>query len=169
MSQIIRILGIDPGSVTTGYGIIESDGMRSRHITHGHIKVKGETLPDKLGIIFSEITAIIAQWQPQEMAIENVFISKNAQSALKLGQARGAAICAAVHCNLDVSEYSPRSIKQAIAGTGSASKEQIQHMVGVLLNIKEAIQADAADGLAIGLCHAHSRNNRRWQSAIQEV
>ena len=167
MAKMIRIMGVDPGSVITGYGIIETDGIRSVHIAHGHLKVKGESLPEKLGIIFTGISDVIKEWQPQEFAIEDVFFSKNAQSALKLGQARGAAICAAVTHDLSVSEYSPRSVKQAISGTGSADKNQVQHMVGIILNLTQKLQADAADGLAISICHGHSRTMQRRNLAVK--
>lgn len=153
--RIVRILGIDPGSVVTGYGIIQSDGMRSEHLSHGHIRVKGDDFPDRLGDIFSQIRLIINEWQPQECAVESVFMSNNAMSALKLGQARGAAISAVVDAGIRVSEYMPRLIKQSVTGNGGANKEQVQHMVGVLLNIRKDLQAD---GLAVALCHAHSRN-----------
>ena len=165
MAKMVRIMGVDPGSVITGYGIIETDGIRSVHIAHGHLKVKGENLPEKLGMIFTGISQIIQEWQPQEFAIEDVFFSKNAQSALKLGQARGAAICAAVTHDLSVSEYSPRSVKQAISGTGAAKKNQVQHMVGIILNLSQALQEDAADGLAISICHGHSRTATQWRNA----
>ena len=164
MAKMIRIMGVDPGSVITGYGVIETDGIRSVHIAHGHLKVKGENLPEKLGMIFTGISQIIQEWQPQEFAIEDVFFSKNAQSALKLGQARGAAICAAVTKNLSVSEYSPRSVKQAISGTGAAKKNQVQHMVGIILNLSQTLQEDAADGLAISICHGHSRTATQWRN-----
>jgi crossover junction endodeoxyribonuclease RuvC len=154
---VIRILGIDPGSVITGWGLVESDGARNRHLAHGHIRVRGDSLPDKLGCIFAEIGVLIDTHQPAEFAIEQVFVAHNAMSALKLGQARGAAICAAATRALPVSEYEPRLVKQAIVGSGAASKEQVQHMVGVLLNLDEKLQADAADGLAIALCHGHLR------------
>ncbi len=154
---MIRILGIDPGSVVTGWGLLESDGARSLHLAHGHIRVRGESLPQKLGCIFAEVGALIEQHQPAELGIEQVFVAHNAMSALKLGQARGAAICAAAARDLPVAEYEPRLVKQAIVGSGAASKQQVQHMVGVLLNLDGRLQADAADGLAIALCHAHLR------------
>lgn len=154
-----RILGIDPGSVITGYGVIECEGLKSKRIAHGHIRVVADTQPEKLGIIFDEITQVIAQWQPQEVAIEQVFVSNNPQTAIKLGQARGAAICAAVQQALPVSEYTPSQIKQAVVGHGRATKEQVQHMINVLLNIGDTLQADAADGLAIAVCHSHNRNS----------
>lgn len=155
---LIRILGIDPGSVVTGYGLIESDGARSFHLTHGHIRVKGDNFADKLGHIHSALGNIISEWQPQEVAIEQVFLSNNPMSALKLGQARGAAITAAVSRNLSVSEYAPRLVKKVVTGSGSADKHQVQTMVKALLQIVPAIQVDAADGLAIAICHAHSRH-----------
>ena len=153
---MIRILGIDPGSRITGYGIIDSDGRSSRHVASGFIRVEGDSLPERLGMIFREVSAVVAAHAPAEMAIENVFVARNAASALKLGQARGAAICAGVIASLSVAEYTPREVKQAIVGTGAADKAQIQHMVRMLLGLKGDIQADTADALAIALCHAHT-------------
>ncbi len=140
----------------TGYGLIRSDGRHSIHISSGCIPLKADTLSDRLAIIFSEISKLIDIHHPEHLAIESVFVSRNPASALKLGQARGAAICAAVNRQLGVSEYSPRGIKQAIVGKGSADKLQVQHMVRVLLNLLESPQADAADALAVALCHAHT-------------
>lgn len=171
-----RILGIDPGSRLTGYGVIDSDGRDSEFVTCGTIKVIGDTLPEKLGLIFREVAAVIATYQPEKMAIENVFMARSADSALKLGQARGAAICAGVTGQLPVAEYSAKQVKQAVVGTGGADKSQVQHMVNMLLNRNEKLQADAADALAVALCHAHSqmlggmtqlpsrqRRARRWK------
>ena len=155
-----RIIGIDPGSLKTGYGIIESNGVRSHYLASGCIVVKGDNLAQRLGNIFSRLDEIIAQWQPNEMAIEQVFLSKNADSALKLGQARGAAICAGVQHQLPVSEYAAKQIKNAVVGTGSAKKEQVQHMMNLLLNINKTLQADEADALAVALCHAHHRASK---------
>lgn len=152
---MIRILGIDPGSRFTGYGMIESDGRSSIHITSGCIKVTGERLPEKLGMIFTEISHLIDMHRPEQFAIENVFMNRNADSALKLGQARGAAICAAVTRQIPVAEYAPREIKQAVVGKGGAEKQQIQHMVRILLNMRAPLQSDEADALAIALCHSH--------------
>jgi len=154
---LIRVLGIDPGSVITGYGIIESDGARSFHLTHGHIRVKGESFAEKLGHIHAALGEIISEWQPQEVAIEQVFMSNNAMSALKLGQARGAAITAVVSRDLSVAEYAPRLVKKVVTGSGAADKFQVQTMVRAVLQIEKIIQVDAADGLAIAICHAHSR------------
>ena len=154
---LIRVMGIDPGSVITGYGLIESDGARSFHLAHGHIRVKGDSFAEKLGHIHAALGEVIAEWQPQEVAIEQVFLSNNAMSALKLGQARGAAITAAVSRQLSVAEYAPRLVKKVVTGSGSADKHQVQTMVRALLQIIPAVQVDAADGLAIAICHAHSR------------
>jgi crossover junction endodeoxyribonuclease RuvC len=158
-----RILGIDPGSRLTGYGLIDADGQHARYVGSGCLKVSGATLPDKLGLIFRELHQLISEYQPQQLAIENVFMHRNADSALKLGQARGAAICAAVTRDLPVAEYAPREIKQAVVGKGSADKQQVQHMVRVLLNLAETPQVDAADALAIALCHSYR------QRAIERV
>jgi crossover junction endodeoxyribonuclease RuvC len=141
----------------TGYGIIDSDGVESRHIDSGCIYVKGDELPERLGDIFKCVSEIITEWQPTEMAIESVFVNKNVNSALKLGQARGAAICAGVSQNLKVSEYAPKEIKSAVVGTGNAAKEQVQHMMSMLLKLEQGLQSDQADALAIALCHAHQR------------
>lgn len=168
-SRVTRILGIDPGSMITGYGVIESDGYRNRYLHHGHIRVKGSCLGEKLRHIFTEVTAVAEQWQPQEVAVEQVFVSKNAQTALKLGQARGAALCAAVGTGASLAEYAPRLIKKTVTGTGTASKEQMQHMVSVLLRLSEKPQADAADALAIALCHGQMRHSPILQLQQQGV
>lgn len=162
---MIRVLGIDPGSVITGYGVIETDGIRSFHVDHGHIRIAGDDLPEKLGFIYHEIDKLVTQWHPEEAGVEQVFMSNNAMSALKLGQARGAAICALVRHGVKVCEYTPRLVKQAVVGNGAAGKEQVQHMVGALLGINQKIQADAADGLAIAICHGHTRNSLNTKKA----
>lgn len=166
-SRLVKVLGIDPGSVITGYGIVESDGIRSVYKTHGHIRVKGETFPERLGHIHSTLGEIIDAWQPDEVAIEQVFVSNNPMSALKLGQARGAAITAVVARNLPISEYAARSVKQVVTGSGGADKTQVQTMVKALLQINRTLQVDAADGLAIALCHAHSGMNRLDNTLIK--
>lgn len=155
-----RILGIDPGSVVTGIGIIDSGAGSIRHVHHATIPVGGEAFPLRLRAIFDRITEAIQEYRPDEVAIEQVFVSRNPASALKLGQARGAAICAALAMQCEVAEYSARAVKQAIVGRGGADKRQIQHMVGVLLGVSAAIQADAADALGIAICHAHHRETR---------
>ena len=148
------ILGIDPGSRTTGFGIIDNQANRMTYIASGNIKVSGDSLPQRLGFIFAAVNDVIREHQPLQMGIENVFMSRNADSALKLGQARGAAICAAHQAGLEIAEYAPREIKQAIVGTGAASKDQVQQMVKRLLSIQQELKADEADGLAIAICHA---------------
>lgn len=154
---MIRIIGIDPGSRQTGYGIIDSDGQTSHYVASGCIYVKGDSLPDRLGNIFSRVSELLIEWQPIEMAIEQVFVNKNVDSALKLGQARGAAICAGVQARLEVSEYTPKAVKSAVVGTGNATKEQVQHMMNMLLSLKTSLQSDEADALGVALCHAHNR------------
>ncbi len=156
MSSIVRILGIDPGSRITGIGIIDSDGRHSKHVFSTCIRLGNAPFPERLGAIYRQIEAIIIEHKPQQMAIEDVFIAKNPASALKLGQARGAAICATVMQNIPVHEYSAREIKLATVGKGNADKSQVQHMVKILLNLQGKIQEDTADGLAIALSHAHT-------------
>jgi crossover junction endodeoxyribonuclease RuvC len=150
---MMRILGIDPGSRLTGYGLIDCEGSRSCYVASGCLQVAGDCLADKLGLIFRELSELMTEYRPQQFAIETVFMHRNAASALKLGQARGAAICAAVMQELPVAEYAPREIKQSVVGKGGADKQQVQHMVRVLLNLSDAPQADAADALAVALCH----------------
>jgi len=148
------ILGIDPGSRITGFGLIDNHASRIDYIDSGHIKVSGDSLPQRLGFIFAAVDEVIRRHQAEQMSIENVFMSRNAASALKLGQARGAAICAAHQAGLEIAEYAPREIKQSIVGSGAATKDQVQHMVKRLLGIRQDLQADEADGLAIAICHA---------------
>lgn len=151
-----RILGIDPGSRMTGYGVIESDGVRSTHLVHGVLHLVDEDLSTRLGQIFKGISQVIEIHRPSVMAIEQVFIAKNPASALKLGQARGAAICAAMNLNVEVFEYTPTRIKQSVVGSGRAGKEQVQHMVQVILKLADKPVSDAADALAVALSHAHT-------------
>jgi crossover junction endodeoxyribonuclease RuvC len=148
------IIGIDPGSRHTGYGVIRVDGNQSVHIASGCLHLGSTALTDRLQKIFAGLQIIIQQYQPQEAAIEQVFMHENPGSALKLGQARGAAIVA---LTIPVAEYSARQVKQSVVGYGAAKKEQVQHMVGRLLNLTTPLQADEADALAIALCHAHAR------------
>jgi crossover junction endodeoxyribonuclease RuvC len=157
----VRILGIDPGSRITGFGIVDTTGSQSFYVACGQIRVSGEDLAARLKVIFDGVSAVIDQHQPDELAIEQVFMAKNAASALKLGQARGVAMVACKLRALDVSEYSPTQIKQAITGRGRATKDQVQHMIRVLLTLSKSPQADAADALAVALCHAHIRSSLR--------
>jgi crossover junction endodeoxyribonuclease RuvC len=157
---MIRVLGIDPGSRVTGYGIIDQDGPRLRYVASGCIRTGDGALAVRLGMIFDGVNRIIDEYRPQEMAIERVFMNKNADSALKLGQARGAAICAGVTRAVPVDEYAAREIKQAVVGKGGATKEQVQHMIRVLLALGDRPPSDAADALAVAICHCHIRQTR---------
>lgn len=167
------ILGIDPGSRYTGYGVIESAGQRSRYIASGRLNVSEGDMPTRLLAVFNGVQAVVSTHTPAEIAVEETFVNRvNAQSALVLGQARGAALCACAASGRPVAEYAAAQVKLAIAGNGRAEKEQVQHMVRVLLNLREKITADAADALAVALCHAHVRAthqragmilNRAWK------
>lgn len=154
-----RILGIDPGSQRTGVGIVDADATGAcRHVHHEALMVaNAEDFPRRLKAILDGVGGLIERFKPDEVAVERVFMAKNPDSALKLGQARGAAICAVVQRDLPVHEYSPMQIKNAVVGRGVADKAQVQHMVGVLLNLSGKLQADAADALAVAITHAHSR------------
>lgn len=153
------ILGIDPGSRITGYGVIRVVGGKAEYLGSGCIRTDLGELPSRLKQVYDGVSEIITQFAPAEFAIERVFMARNADSALKLGQARGSAIVAAVNAGLPVSEYSPTQIKQAVVGTGGADKSQVQHMVKHLLKLPGTPQADAADALAIALCHLHTRQS----------
>lgn len=151
-----RILGIDPGSRITGFGIIELDGRQLNYVQSGCIRAGDGDFAGRLKTIFDGVREIIEIYTPGEVAIEQVFMHRNPDSALKLGQARGAAICAVMSMGLNVSEYTPAEIKKATVGKGNAAKEQVQHMVQALLKLPGMPQADAADALAIALCHNHT-------------
>ncbi|MFT6154751.1 MAG: crossover junction endodeoxyribonuclease RuvC [Bermanella sp.] len=154
------ILGIDPGSRLTGFGVIEYQSNKLRYITSGCIRIDtSKDLAYRLKQIFDCVSQIITNNNPDEFAIEQVFMGKNVDSALKLGQARGSAIVAAANSDLPVFEYAARSVKQAVTGKGGAEKEQVQHMVQVLLSLPGKPQEDAADALAIAITHAYSHNN----------
>lgn len=153
------ILGIDPGSRFTGFGVIRVEGSKYHYLGSGCVKIEGEGISHRLQQIFSGLQEVIQMYQPIEVGIEQVFMHQNPGSALKLGQARGAAIVAAAATSIPVSEYSARQIKQSVVGYGAAKKEQVQHMVKVLLNLSGTPQADAADALAVALCHAQSRQS----------
>ena len=150
-----RILGVDPGSRKTGFGIIELDGKQIKHVINGRLLVGDGEFADRLKQIFDGLTDLIMRYEPEIMSIEQVFLHKNADSALKLGQARGAAICAAVNQHLKVHEYSATQIKKAVVGNGHAKKEQVQYMMSVMLQLKEAPMEDAADALACAVTHAN--------------
>ncbi|MEM9741933.1 MAG: crossover junction endodeoxyribonuclease RuvC [Pseudomonadota bacterium] len=149
------LLGIDPGSVRTGYGVIQIESHRGRigYVASGVIRPEAEAFPERLAEIYSGVVEIIARYEPAMLVIEDVFLARNAQSALKLGQARGVAIAAAVAASLPVHEYAARKVKQAVVGTGAATKGQVQHMVQILLGLTSAPASDAADALALAICH----------------
>jgi len=150
-----RILGIDPGLRLTGFGVIEQAGQKLAYVASGVVKSGEGSLPQRLGVLFAGLNEVIAAWQPDTCAVEIVFVNVNPQSTLLLGQARGAAICAAVSNELLVAEYTALQIKQAVVGHGKAAKEQVQEMVKRLLNLPAAPTADAADALACAIAHAH--------------
>ena len=160
-----RILGLDPGSLRTGFGIIDCERGSAVLVVQGCIATAGGPLADRLRIIHAKVSALIAEHRPHEIAVERVFLSKNADSALKLGQARGAAL-AAVPVALGVHEYAARAIKLAVVGVGGAEKTQVAHMVKRLLAIEMRLGADAADALAVAICHAHSFSVRIESLAI---
>lgn len=151
------ILGIDPGSRITGYGIVEKNGNRLIHVDNGAIftDTKGD-FATRLQVIYSRLTGIIGEYRPDAVAVEDIFFAKNVQSALKLGQARGAAIVAAVNAGLSVHEYTALQVKLAVVGHGRAAKEQVQRMIKALLALPEIAQEDASDALAVAVCHANS-------------
>jgi crossover junction endodeoxyribonuclease RuvC len=151
-----RILGLDPGSLRTGYGVIDCAAGTLTIVAQGCIATSGGPLADRLRVIHAKVTELIGLHRPQEVAVERVFLSKNADSALKLGQARGAAL-AAVPASLGVHEYAPRAIKLAVVGVGGAEKAQVAHMVRQLLALEMKLGADAADALAVAICHANTR------------
>lgn len=153
-----RILGIDPGSLLTGWAVIVQDGPRLQRIASGVIRTGGEEFTQRLRIIAREVAVVVAEHLPQEVSVERAFVHRNADSALKLGHARAAAICGTFAEELPVFEYAPRDVKQAVVGSGAASKEQVQQMVGVLLKLKDVLQADEADALAVALTHALRRS-----------
>lgn len=151
----IRILGIDPGLRVTGFGVIDKIGNRLVYVSSGCIKSGEGELPQRLGVILAGLGEVIGLHQPHQAAVEKVFVNVNPQSTLLLGQARGAAICAAVLQQLPVAEYTALQVKQAVVGNGHAAKEQVQEMVKRLLNLPGVPSSDAADALACAICHAH--------------
>jgi crossover junction endodeoxyribonuclease RuvC len=152
----MRVLGIDPGSRVTGFGVVQVlRNGRLQYIASGCIKAPRGEIAERLKAIYDGVNEIIASFTPTVFAAERVFMARNADSALKLGQARGAAICAGINRGLTVNEYSAREIKRAIVGRGAADKQQVQHMVRALLELDRAPPADAADALACAICHAH--------------
>jgi crossover junction endodeoxyribonuclease RuvC len=153
----VRILGLDPGSVVTGFGVVDVSAKGTHYVASGSIRAGRGALPERLRVIFGHVGELVNAYAPGEVAIERVFMHVNPDSALKLGQARGAALCGATTRGASVHEYSAREVKLAVTGTGAAEKTQVQHMVKALLSVDGKLGADAADALAIALCHAYHR------------
>lgn len=163
----MRVIGIDPGTAITGWGVIEGDGQDLRLIACGAVTTVAKTpLPQRLQIIYRELTQIIAEWQPETSAIEELFFSKNAKTALAVGHGRGAAMLALANADLPIAEYKPLEVKQAITGHGGADKKQMQQMVKLLLNLADVPRPDdAADALAVAICHVHSARLRMLEGS----
>ena len=162
----IRILGIDPGLRTTGFGLIEKTGHHLRYVASGTIQTKEDSLPERLKTILHGVGEVIRTYQPDCAAIEKVFVNVNPQSTLLLGQARGAAICALVSADLSVAEYTALQVKQGVVGKGRADKTQVQDMVQRLLSLSGKPGSDAADALGVAICHAHSGDTLATLSQI---
>jgi len=164
----MRILGIDPGSRITGYGLLEKRGNRLLHIDNGAIFTRSDAPLDvRLKTIYGELCRLIGDHAPDAVAVERIFAAKNALSALKLGHARGVAILAGANANLPVFEYTALQVKSAVVGHGRAAKIQVQQMVRTLMGLPEIAQEDASDALAVAICHAHSNPlNEKLQAAL---
>ena len=162
----LTILGIDPGSQVTGYGVIMVDGAALRHVASGCIRIRGADMAARLRVIFDGAVRLVAEYHPDEICIERVFVHKNADSALKLGHARAAALCGTFSHPSPVHEYAPREIKLAVTGTGAADKTQVAHMVRRLLGVQGPMTSDASDALALAICHAHLRRSRALRAAL---
>jgi crossover junction endodeoxyribonuclease RuvC len=159
----VRVLGLDPGSRATGYALLDCAGTASTYVASGAIHTGGESFPDRLQEIYAGVVRLVSEFHPDEVAIERVFMHRNPDSAIKLGQARGAALCGTFAAAPRIYEYAPREIKLAVVGTGAAHKEQVQLMVRQLLRLSGTLGPDAADALAVALCHA---NTRRLQQLL---
>ena len=155
----MKILGVDPGTLTCGYAILESDGHSSRALDYGVVRSRDEALPVRLKVIYEGLLVVIDRWEPDVAAVESAFFGKNARSALKIGEGRGVALLAAASRGLPVVEYAPAEVKKSVVGTGRAHKSQVQEMVRLILSLPELPEPeDAADALAIALCHSHRLN-----------
>lgn len=157
------IIGIDPGSWTTGYGVVHETGSKIEYVVSGCVRNKNEVIATRLYQIYTEICALIERFKPTVMAIEQAFVHQNVNTALKLGQVRGALMIAASRYGLECAEYAPRVIKKTVVGYGAASKEQMQHMIRQLLRLSDEPPSDAADALAIAYCHALMSSHPLWQ------
>lgn len=166
MLKRLRILGIDPGSRLTGFGVVDCEADKATYVASGSVNSIKGAFPERLKMIFRSVGEIVSEYRPDVVAVESVFMHRNPSSALKLGHARSAAICATFQLDVEVFEYAPREVKQAIVGTGAATKEQVQHMIRHLLQLEGDPSPDAADALAAALCHANQRRlNRMVDSA----
>lgn len=155
---MLRVLGVDPGTNTTGWGIVEKSGETVTYVKSGHINIDPKLkIPEKLHYLYENLKKVFEQYRPTALAVETAFYSKNVQSTLRLGEARGVIMLLSVERGVKVYEYSPASVKLSITGNGHASKEQIESMVRRLLRLPEIIKGDESDALAIALCHAHSK------------
>jgi crossover junction endodeoxyribonuclease RuvC len=165
----MRVIGVDPGTAITGWGVVEGDGDNLTAIGYGVITTPaGMPLAQRLQVIYRELTAIIQQWQPETAGLEELFFSKNAKTALAVGHGRGAAMLALANANLSISEYKPLEVKQALTGHGGADKQQMQQMVRLLLSLDELPRPDdAADALAVAICHLHSARLRQLGESMQ--
>ena len=164
-----RILGIDPGSRVTGYGIIDINGNHATHVANGVIRIAGDDTAGRLCFLFRRLGEVLGDYSPAEVSIEKVFMHKNADSALKLGQARGCAMTACADRGLPVFEYTANQVKQATVGRGHAAKQQVQHMIKILLCLPVVPEEDAADALAIALCHGHTRESLSRMGDIKGI
>ncbi len=164
----MRILGVDPGSVQTGFGIIHEDQSSLNYLACGVIRTSSSaSIPSRLKRIYSELKIVMERYRPDVVSIENIFVARNVRSALKLGHARGVAILAAVNKDLEVVEYTPAEVKKTLAGSGRAEKSQVQHMVKALLSLSELPEPyDASDALALAICHSHSREMKGKMKAL---
>lgn len=164
-----RLLGIDPGLRFTGWGLLDVDGNRLRHIADGVIATDSDTgVPDRLCVLHRELSALLSEYRPDEAAVEETYVNRNGSATLKLGYARGVALLVPALAGIPVAEYGAKSVKMAVVGTGGADKEQVQEMVRRLLPGARLRRADAADALAVAICHAHHRASRlRWAAGVQ--
>jgi crossover junction endodeoxyribonuclease RuvC len=165
VSGVLTILGIDPGSQVTGFGVIVVDGRALRYLASGCIRTRGGEMAGRLRIIFEGAAQLVEQYRPDEICVERVFMHRNADSALKLGQARAAALCGTFAHAAPVHEYAAREVKLAVTGSGAAEKVQVAHMVRQLLAVRGPLAADAADALAVAICHAQLRAGRALRAA----
>lgn len=171
----MRIIGIDPGTLFTGYGIIDFKNNEIKHVVSGVIKIQAfKEQAKRLGVIYSEINSIIKKYKPQEFALETAFYGKNVQSTLKIGYARGVSMLVAIHNKLPMKEYSPREVKKAVVGNGAASKDQVQFMIKKLLCLNNSkIKFDETDALAVAVCHAFkitspTKRSKTWKEFVED-